>query len=227
MRHRVIALQRPLLQRYQQLSASSSSSITSDDSGRTQFAVYFEWIHSLSLLQPDLFRELRRQSPFFPWEATARDQDLVATSFDAPSALSTVFLHRLEDLWGSYQREESLPSLRLIREYYGLRRNIFPVDCAIEYDHEVIALLEFGSNRYHETGFDYESGEILLDNVDRLKESFYRVHYPSVPYWRMQLLRQGGDLEAEVMITMNKILQLILEKKKQQQQQQQEHHHQQ
>lgn len=132
-----------------------------------QFAAYFEWMSVL----PGGYDLVMRYTDKYP-----------IVSGPSATVPSRLHAHTVDALIDELQRSYSR-KFEIFHEFSGLR-GVFPIDSALYFDNELVALIEIDGDFHYQVG---EQGEQQLRRKDFFKEALYKHWYPTLTTYRLKM----------------------------------------
>jgi hypothetical protein len=146
-----------ILRRYEYLSNKEF-----DKENFDQFGIYFEMMRSMP------------NGAALVFEICGCIPRITGPSATVPSRLHAFTVHAM--LKHLHEKSEHFS---VFNEFSGLR-GVFSIDSAVYFKDKLIALVEIDGE------FHYKQLAQQLRRKDQLKELLYRIHYPSIPLYRMR-----------------------------------------
>ncbi len=187
-----LPLQECLLQRYYEIERKSRGKrgVFSDEA-LSQFSVYLSWLETLpSSSLSSLLQSLKQ----------TKLPDVMDDEITKPSGTHQIFTNRLRETWRatilrvamagklSEQEKEMMLKVKLVDEYHGLKRGVFPMDVAIIQDgigkRKIWMFIEIDGEGHRHT---VKNGVIILETRAQLKDYLYNNLHKGVPVRRFSV----------------------------------------
>mmetsp|Transcript_21579 Transcript_21579/g.23539 ORF Transcript_21579/g.23539 Transcript_21579/m.23539 type:complete len:226 (+) Transcript_21579:1045-1722(+) len=209
-----LPLQECLLRRYYEIrkknKGEGEEEAFHEDEALSQLSVYLSWLETLpSSSLSSLLQSLKQ----------AKLPDVMDDEITRPSGTHKIFSNTLRETWRatilrvakagklSEREMEAMLKVKLVDEYHGLKRGVFPMDVTIMQDWigkgKIWMFIELDGEGHRHT---VKNGELILETRAQLKDYLYKNLHPGVPVKRFSVKESIETIVTQVVKELWKLM---------------------